>query len=135
MRLTKEQIVRETVRYVTEHEEIVFAYLFGSIVETGLFKDVDVGIYIGDSISDGFSYALRMSSELERRLACPVDVIVLNTAPDHLVHRISSKALIVNRDDDLRVRFLTRSWSRYFDIAVKRRAYLRAVAEGSGTHA
>lgn len=134
MRLTKEQIIQELGRSVAEREEIVFAYLFGSIVETDLFKDVDVGIYIDDTISDGFTYALTMSSGLERRLGYPVDVIVLNTAPDHLVHRISKGTLIVNRHDDIRVRFLTRSWSRYFDIALKRHAYLRAVAEASGTH-
>ena len=69
---------------------------------------------------DGFGYAFEMSGELERLLGCRVDVILLNTAPDHLIHSVSMGKVIVNRDDDARVDFVTASWSRYFDIQPKR---------------
>lgn len=120
MTLTKDQIIQTINEYLTARQEVLFAYLFGSVVDSDAFGDVDVGIYVDESISDGFGYTFEMSGELERLLGCPVDVILMNTAPDHLIHSISKGKLIINRDDDLRVDFITRSWSRYFDIQRKR---------------
>lgn len=134
MRLRKKEIIELVRQNLSARQEIVFAYVFGSIVDSNAFKDVDVGIYVDDKVSDGFAYAFDVSGELEKLLRCRVDVIVLNKAPDHLIYSISRGRIILNRDDDARVRFLTRSWSRYFDIAVKRRAYLQAVAEASSAH-
>ncbi|MFQ5799228.1 MAG: nucleotidyltransferase domain-containing protein [Bacteroidota bacterium] len=134
MRLTKKEIIELVRQYLTARQEIVFAYLFGSVVDSDAFKDVDLGVYVGGGISDGFGYAFAMSGELGRMLECHVDVILMNTAPDHLIHSISKGKVILNRDDDARVSFITASWSRYFDIQVKRRDYLRAIAAGSSSH-
>ncbi len=122
MRGTKEEVTRLLTEHLSGRQEIVFAYLFGSIVESEAFRDVDVGIYVGDmkAISDELGYALKLSGELEQLLGCRVDVILMNTAPDHLIHSISKGKLVLNRDDDLRVDFVSSSWSRYFDIQPKR---------------
>lgn len=128
--LKKDQIEPKLIEYLSGRSEVLFAYLFGSAVDSEVFQDVDLGLYVGDMgvIDSGFDYAFRMSGELEDLLGCQVDVILMNTAPDHLIHSISTGNLVVNRDDDARVEFLTASWSRYFDMAVKRRLYLKAVA-------
>ena len=114
---------------------MLFAYQFGSSAESDSFRDLDIGIYLqGEKDGDSFDRTMKMSADLERQTGIRTDVILINTAPDHLIHSVSNGIILVNRDDDVRVRFLTRSWSRYFDIAVKRQAYLRAVAEVGGTH-
>jgi predicted nucleotidyltransferase len=120
MGLRKKEIIQLVRQNLSARHEIVFAYVFGSIVDSEVFKDVDVGIYLDQSISDGFHRAFEISGELEALLGCCVDVILMNTAPDHLVYSISMGEVIVNRDDDARVEFITDSWNGYFDIQPKR---------------
>jgi len=130
MRLTKKEIIQLVSQYLTERREIVFAYLFGSIVEADdTYNDVDVGIYVDNIASDGFQYALNMGLELERLLCCRVDVILVNTAPDRMIYSITKGNLVLNNDDDVRVDFITAAWKRYWDLAFKRDMYLRDVAE------
>lgn len=130
MKFNRQQIESSLKEFLSARSEILFAYVFGSFAGGKDFQDIDVGIYINDltSIDDSFDFAFQMSGNLERLLGCSVDVIVLNTAPDHLIHSVSNGILILNRDDDTRVTFLSSSWSRYFDIRVKRQAYLQAIA-------
>ncbi len=130
MKFNRQQIESSLKEFLKVRSEILFAYVFGSFAGGKDFQDIDVGIYISDltSIGDSFDFAFQMSGDLERLLGCSVDVIVLNTAPDHLIHSVSNGILILNRDDDVRVTFLSSSWSRYFDIRVKREAYLQAIA-------
>lgn len=111
------------------NSEILFAYLFGSVVDSPSFEDVDVGVYVAEleRIGEGFEYAFAMSGDLERLLKCRVDVVLMNTAPDYLIHSISKGTVIVNKDDDARVDFITASWSRYLDFEPKRRQWLAEV--------
>ena len=107
--------------FLSSRDEIVFAYLFGSIVDSEKWHDVDVAVYVDPrELSDGFEYAMRVGMELEKHLHRPVDLILMNDSPDHLIHHISKGKLILNRDDDFRVDFLCTSWKRYFDIQPKR---------------
>jgi predicted nucleotidyltransferase len=133
---TNDQILSILRAELEKHNEILFAYVFGSVIDSASFKDVDVGVYVADAdrLADGFGYAFAMSGELERLIGYRVDVILMNAAPDHLIHSISNGKLILNRDDDRRVVFITASWSRYFDVQVMRRAYLHAVAGESSAH-
>ena len=135
MKLSGEAILSLLSRELGARPEITFAYIFGSILDSDAFRDVDIALYMRQTeaaVTDSLEYSIRLSGMLERMTGHQVDVIMLNTAPDHLIHRISKGRLTVNRDDDLRTDFITRAWSRYFDIQVKRRAYLKAVAEGTG---
>lgn len=135
MKVQKENIETLLKEYLNSRPEILFAYLFGSAGTSDSFQDIDMAIYVADMkrIGDGFEYAFTMSGELERLLGCSVDVILMNTAPDHLIHSISKGKLIVDRDEDTRVDFITSSWSRYFDFEPKRRQWLQEVIEAHGT--
>ena len=111
--------------------EIVFAYVFGSVMESDSFRDIDVGVYVDQTTEMGhnFEYAMKLAGVLERSLGISVDVILMNTAPDHLIHNISKGDLIMTRDEDRRVSFITNSWSKYFDFEPKRRQWLQEVLE------
>jgi len=130
--MTKEKIQSILTRELESRPEIIFAYLFGSFVDGERFRDVDVAVYLRENYvtEDSLTYSIRLSLLLERLIGYQVDVITLNTSPDHLVHHVTKGEVIVNRDDALRTSFVTRAWSRYFDIQVKRRAYLQEVAAG-----
>jgi len=119
----RDNITSVITQYLAARPEILFAYLFGSVVESDSFQDVDVAVYVQDAlgIGDSLDYALKLSVELERMLRISVDIVLMNTAPDHLIHSISKGRMLVNRDDDARVDFITSSWSRYFDVQGKRR--------------
>ena len=72
----KEEVV-DKIRRVLEGEGAVsFAYLFGSFLEGGPFRDVDVGVYLGvetDPI-EAAVYAEELSAKLSREVGLPVDV-------------------------------------------------------------
>lgn len=129
----KEEIEFVLREFFDRRREIVFAYIFGSVLDSQEAHDVDVAVFVDDmqQIGNSFDYTFAMSGELERLLGCPVDVILMNTAPDHLIYSITKGKLILERNAGTRVAFVTASWSRYFDVEVKRRAYLKAIAEES----
>ena len=116
----KDQIILLVTEYLSRRPEVLFAYLFWSVTESDAFRDVDLGVYVDETIADRFGYAFRMSGDLESLLGSRVDVICMNTAPDHMIHSISKGRVLINRDDDVRVDFITRSWSRYFDVQPRR---------------
>jgi predicted nucleotidyltransferase len=124
--ITEEQksgILRLLTQELERRSEIIFAYVFGSFVEGTSFRDIDVAIYLSElhAAHDTLSYAIGISTDMERVVGHPVDVIVLNAAPDHLVHWVSKGTVIVNRDSDFRTDFVARAWSRYLDFKPKRR--------------
>ena len=59
----------------------------------------------------------------------PVEVVVLNTAPADLVHRVLRDGILVlDRDRPARIRFEVQSRNEYFDLAPLRRLYRRLPA-------
>lgn len=105
--------------------EIIFAYIFGSAVKSEKPHDIDVAVYLDDPaiLRQYPLYDIRLSNELEARLGMSVDVVIINTAPDHLIYEISKGKVIINKDDDFRTDFITLSWKKYFEMAPKRREW------------
>lgn len=129
MKLSKEQIVLRLKEELQKRPEVLFVYLFGSFVEEEEFRDVDVALYVrkGSIPDDGMWYSIRLSLDLERAIGYSVDVILMNSAPDHLIHRISKGRVLVDVDEDFRTDFITAAWKRYFDIQPKRLQALRDI--------
>lgn len=97
----KEEVV-DKIRRVLEGEGAVsFAYLFGSFLEGGPFRDVDVGVYLGvetDPI-EAAVYAEELSAKLSREVGLPVDVVVLNFAPSWIKRAALEGRPLVVRDE------------------------------------
>lgn len=129
IRLTGSQIESVLREYLDSQSDVLFAYQFGSSAGSDVFADLDVGVYLqnGQRDAESFDRTMKMSVDLERLTGISTDVILINTAPDHLTHSITGGKLLVNRNDDERVRIITASWSRYFDIEVVRRQWLADV--------
>lgn len=64
----REEIVSRIRQVLEGHEEVVFAYLYGSSLDAP-FRDIDVAVYV-DRDGDPLGLALHLSVEIERASAC-----------------------------------------------------------------
>jgi len=98
----------------------VAVYLFGSLARelASPRSDIDVAVLFQDAppaTLDGFPAELL--DALEQAAAARVDLVVLNTAPVDLVHRVLRDGLLVfEADRAARVRFEVRARNEYFDL-------------------
>jgi predicted nucleotidyltransferase len=112
--------------------EVAAVYLFGSVA-TGRWRpgsDVDVGVLyrsappatlLGQPFSD--------EAELAERLGCPVQLVVMNSAPVDLVHRVlRDGVLVVEHDKSARISFEVRARNIYFDLLPVLRQYRKRVS-------
>ena len=130
--------MRDDIKRITDYfkgrDEVSALYIFGSASnnkETSE-SDIDIAVLINDrkkgrktyeslkktysSVSPGFS--LR-----------PIDIVVLNTAPPFLKHRIiKTGKVLFDRNRRLRVRFAANAIIEYFDYKPIEDICLKAVA-------
>jgi uncharacterized protein YutE (UPF0331/DUF86 family)/predicted nucleotidyltransferase len=115
---TVEQALREVV--AAEPAGIVAAYLFGSVARgtAGPRSDVDVAVlYTVDPPAILESLPLDLENRISRLVGRPAQVIVLNSAPADLVHRVlRDGVLLLDRDPSARIRFEVRARNESFDL-------------------
>lgn len=128
--LDLERMVRQVVQ--SAPDDAVAVYLYGSRARgTGSAdSDVDLGVLLS-SVPPGRlrSVARDLEDAVERAVKIPVEVVVLNTTPADLVHRVlRDGVLLLDRDRPARLRFEVQSRNEYFDLAPLRRLYRRLPA-------
>ena len=100
-------------------DNVVAAYLFGSFARDDARADSDVDIAILErSPPSGTLASLRLDrqAQLEKALGRAVDLVVLNTAPVDLVHRVlRDRTMLLERDESARIAFEVDARRRYFD--------------------
>jgi predicted nucleotidyltransferase len=107
--------------------QIVAAYLFGSVARgtAGARSDVDLGVLLDAApppTLEGhlFDYEARLEQAFRR----PVQLLILNTAPADLIHRVLRDGkIVVDRDRAARIRFEVRARNDFFDLARVRETY------------
>ncbi|WP_292410872.1 MULTISPECIES: type VII toxin-antitoxin system MntA family adenylyltransferase antitoxin [unclassified Methanoculleus] len=97
-----------------EREEILFAYLYGSLLH-GTFRDIDIGVFLRDE-SSGAAVSLRyetaLEQELENSTGVPIDVRVLNVAPLPFAYSVlQTGEVLVSRDEQARCDFVCRIYA------------------------
>ncbi len=60
--------------------EIIMAYLYGSILKSNVIRDIDVAVYVTE-VKNYLDYKFKLEEELSNQLGYPVDVKILNEAP------------------------------------------------------
>ena len=107
--------------------ELVIAYLFGSVARgtDRAGSDVDIAVVYENDPPPGLAgLGLDLEGELERGLRRPVQVVVLNSAPPDLIHRVLRDGkLLLERDRSARIRFEVRKRNEYFDLLPILRQY------------
>ncbi len=93
----KEEILEALRRELEREDRVVLALVFGSILGSNLVRDVDVAVYLrdpGDPLED-YDYAEELSARLSRRISLPVDVVVLNHAPDYIFNQAVLQGVLI----------------------------------------
>ncbi len=99
---------------------LLAAWLFGSRArsEERPGSDVDLGVLFDRPPEPKLgNEAHRLEGRLEEALGLPVQVVVVNTTPPDLVHRIlRDGVLLLDRSPRERVRFEVKARNEYFDL-------------------
>ena len=113
--MRREEIEEKLRRALEKHPEVIFAYLHGSVLETEHFRDVDVAVYFDGSVKDVLKAELSLAVELEEELGVEVDVRALNDAPPAFRYRAVRGKLLLDRNPELRFRFIEETVWEYLD--------------------
>lgn len=120
------ELVQRICSLLRQMPEVVFAYLYGSFVDCEAFHDIDVGLFLKEDVlrsADIFNYELAKSTALSVELGRDIDLKVLNTKPPAFQYHATAGQLLFTRDDDIRVDFIVKARSLYFDFQIASRRY------------
>lgn len=127
-----ERIEQLVSRFFQNRADVCSVYLFGSQAagRARPSSDVDVGLLYFQAppaTLSGLPY--REEAELTTTLGMPVQLVVMNTAPVDLVHRILRyQHLLLDKDPSFRVRFEVKRRNEYFDLKPVLDRYRRKTA-------
>jgi predicted nucleotidyltransferase len=108
--------------------EVIVAYLYGSVArgDSGPRSDVDVAVLLTETPRTLDELPLGLEADLERLLGRRVQVVVLNTAPVDLIHRVlRDSILLVDRNTSRRIAFEVQARNEFFDLQPYLREYRR----------
>ena len=122
--------------FASGRDDVIAVYLFGSVARgtATAASDVDVAVLLrGDPPPTLDGLLLGLEGDLERELRVPVQVVVLNSAPCDVVHRVlHDGTLLLDRDPSRRIRFEVRVRNEFFDLQPFLDRY-RKTGAGAGT--
>jgi predicted nucleotidyltransferase len=113
----RKEFIHQLQNELYSYSEVDFAYLFGSFLEALPYHDIDIGIYFSRSSENKMhDLAINLASILSKKVERPVDVRVLNSAPTGFLYHVFRGHLLMDQDEDLRVRLMERVIMRYLDM-------------------
>lgn len=124
----RERILAGIRECLAGHPEVLFAYLHGSFVEGGPYRDVDLAVFLDPLPAEAAErrrWETALAAELQLRLAQPVDVRLLNDAPPAFRYHATGGLPLIVRDPERLADFRARTWDDYFDFQPFARRYLR----------
>ena len=130
--MPEEPIEQRLTEYFRSRPDVCAVYLFGSraVGSARPKSDIDVGLlYFQAPEATLLGAPFRDEAELTEELGVPVQLVVMNTAPADLVHRIlRAQRLLLDKDPSLRVRFEVQRRNEYFDLKPVLDQYRRRTA-------
>jgi predicted nucleotidyltransferase len=132
--MKKDDDIGRIIKYFRARKEVSVLYLFGSLVENRKTaeSDIDIAVLVDEGklrkvdherLKEAYYHA---SPGFSLR---PVDIVVLNTAPPYLKHRIlKTGRILFDRNRRLRVKFTTDAIIEYLDFKPLEDIFHRAVA-------
>ena len=123
---------RQLQTALESHQEVVFAYLYGSFLDEVLpYHDVDVAVYVDPNWASGqdlFEYEMTLSVDLTLALHVPADVHVLNEAPLGFQHNVLYRGeVLFSRDDERLTDLIEQVGLQYMEFSYYVREYLQEV--------
>jgi predicted nucleotidyltransferase len=123
-----EELLPEAYNYLRADEDILFAYLFGSLArkKPGPLSDVDIAAYCRE-VSSFPEKKLQLLGDLMEILKTDeIDLVMLNAAPLALKMKIlENKRVIVDKAPLIRHQYESVTMRQYFDFSYKESFILR----------
>ena len=111
---------------------LVAAYLFGSVArgQARPDSDVDLGLLYREAPEKTLrGQPFLLEAALGQLVKRPVQLVVMNTAPPDLVHRVLADGILLfDNDPSRRIAFEVQARNAYFDLLPVLREYRRARA-------
>ena len=73
-----ERIKKIAIEIVSERDEVLIVYLYGSFLRTPFYNDIDIGILIKEEYERDLFYETEIARQFEKKLKFNVDLRVLN---------------------------------------------------------
>ncbi|WP_297507605.1 nucleotidyltransferase domain-containing protein [Thermococcus sp.] len=109
----KGKIISKLREALVKKDEVLFAYLHGSFLDDGPFRDIDVAVYVKSNVPP--FYEEELEEEFSRAVGPPVEVRVLNYAPITFRFRAIGGLLLFSRDEKARCEFEEMTMREYHD--------------------
>ena len=127
-------VLYENIKKILSNKnEIIFVYLYGSSLKVENPNDLDIGIYIDATIikeEDEFDYSNRLSVELSYEFKKEIDVVILNYASLGLLKNVIQGKILLSKNDNIKDEFIERVISEYMDYYYYSKEYLKEVLNG-----
>ena len=126
----REQLISDLKEFFSKREDVVFAYLFGSIAYDNYTSksDIDVAVFLKTN-KDLFDERINLIVELEKRFKRDVDVIVLNNSKSSFLKYfiIKEGVVIADKNKDIRTELEFKILENYFDYLPISKMYNDAI--------
>ena len=123
MRAERELVIRKIAEILSRFDGIRLAYIYGSFLREGDYRDIDLAVLLDDRLSDphtAYKLSMRIGREVERCLVPrrPCDVRMLNGAPIWFRHRVIAEGRnIFSGSEEERVEYEAFVLSEHLDYA------------------
>ena len=95
-----------------------FAYLYGSVLDSDRVHDVDVGVFLDETvIAQQMDMVDALTVKLSAAVGFPIDIRVLNEAPLSFLYHVLRGRLVLCRDENFLTDMLEDVARRYLDLA------------------
>ena len=118
-----EEINKVFKEILVERKEIIASYLYGSVLYSDFYEDIDIGLLVSNSFNPKLMYEANIAGKLEKKLKDtfeeikPVDVRILNDKPlRFLFSMLKNSKIIFSSDETKRIQFEAKIMKEYLDI-------------------
>jgi predicted nucleotidyltransferase len=121
MPLNKSFIIKKASDLLTQRDDVLFAYLFGSYAgdRATPYSDIDVAVYLDDALFESVN-KMDLVDSLSTALGVDaIDLVILNQAPITLAKRVLEKHIVlIDRSPTVRHQFESLTMRKYFDFSI-----------------
>ncbi len=118
-----EEIKKALTEILSGNKEIIASYLYGSVLYSDFYEDIDIGLLISDNFNPKLMYEAELAGRLENKLRdtfggiTPVDIRILNKKPlRFLFSMLKNSKIIYSSDETIRIQFEAKIMKEYLDI-------------------
>ena len=117
----KAEVIKLLTKALSKRREILLAVIFGSFTFSGVFRDIDVAVFIGYAIpyDKVEQYEEELALELESLVKKPVDVWVIDYAPPWFRVRALEGIVLIEKQPALATKMKFKALQEINDLKAK----------------